>query len=78
MKFEMDSMYSNKVWTLVDPPVDIRHIGCKWVYKQKLRVDGEVVARKACLVAKGYTQRQSIDYEETFSPIVMLKSFSYF
>ncbi|KAH9680155.1 hypothetical protein KPL71_026443 [Citrus sinensis] len=36
MKSEMDSMYSNHVWTLVDEPKDIKPIGCKWIYKRKL------------------------------------------
>ena len=57
MQFEMNSMYSNKVWTLVDPPQGIVPIGCKWVYKRKLGVDGEVATYKARLEAKGYTQK---------------------
>ncbi|KAL0394987.1 UNVERIFIED_CONTAM: hypothetical protein Slati_4464900 [Sesamum latifolium] len=56
MKFEMDSMGSNQVWTLVDPPKGVRPVGCKWVYK-KLGADGQVTAFKARLVAKGYTQQ---------------------
>ncbi|KAL0434645.1 UNVERIFIED_CONTAM: Retrovirus-related Pol polyprotein from transposon TNT 1-94 [Sesamum radiatum] len=36
MKSEMDSMGSNQVWTLVDPPKGARPVGCKWVYKRKL------------------------------------------
>ncbi|KAL0434998.1 UNVERIFIED_CONTAM: hypothetical protein Sradi_0207700 [Sesamum radiatum] len=40
MRSEMDSMGSNKVWTLVDPPEGFKPIGCKWVYKQKLQADG--------------------------------------
>ena len=35
MKAEMVSMHSNKVWELVEPPVDIKPIGYKWVYKRK-------------------------------------------
>ncbi|KAL0416260.1 UNVERIFIED_CONTAM: hypothetical protein Slati_3457900 [Sesamum latifolium] len=52
MKSEMDSMGSNQVWTLVDPPKGARPVGCKWVYKCKLGADGEVTAIKARLVAK--------------------------
>ncbi|KAL0445125.1 UNVERIFIED_CONTAM: hypothetical protein Slati_2235200 [Sesamum latifolium] len=56
MKSKMDSMGSNQVWTLVDPPKGARPVGCKWVYKSKFGADGEVTAFKARLVAKGYTQ----------------------
>ncbi|KAL0368346.1 UNVERIFIED_CONTAM: hypothetical protein Scaly_1053500, partial [Sesamum calycinum] len=36
MKSEIDSMGSNQVWTLVDPPKGIKPVGCEWVYKCKL------------------------------------------
>ncbi|KAL0448437.1 UNVERIFIED_CONTAM: Retrovirus-related Pol polyprotein from transposon RE2 [Sesamum latifolium] len=74
MRFEMDSMSSNKVWTLVDPPKGFKPIGCKRVYKRKLGADGEVTTFKARLVTKGYTQRPSVDFEETYSSIAMAKS----
>ncbi|KAA0062199.1 gag/pol protein [Cucumis melo var. makuwa] len=35
MDLEMESMYSNSVWTLVDQPNDVKPIGCKWIYKRK-------------------------------------------
>ena len=69
MKTEMESMYSNQVWLLVDPHIGVKPIGCKWIYKRKRGVDGKVKTFKARLVVKGYTQKEGFDYEETFSPV---------
>ncbi|KAL0290693.1 UNVERIFIED_CONTAM: Retrovirus-related Pol polyprotein from transposon RE2 [Sesamum radiatum] len=74
MKSEMDSIGSNQVWTLVDPPKGVMLVGRKWTYKHKLGADGEVTAFKARLMAKGYTQRPRVDFEETYSSVAMAKS----
>ncbi|KAL4388746.1 hypothetical protein GQ457_09G017270 [Hibiscus cannabinus] len=52
MRFEMDSMSDNHVWNLVEPPVGIKPIGCKWVFKKKTDMDGNVQTYKGRLVAK--------------------------
>ena len=74
MKSEMGSMYENKVWTLVDLPDDRQAIENKWIFKKKTDADANVTVYKARLVAKGFRQVQGIDYDETFSPVAMLKS----
>ena len=57
IKSEIDSMYSNQVWILVDAPEDMTPIGCKWVYKKKIEADGQVETYKARLVAKNFRQK---------------------
>src|SRR6266516_5731182 len=74
MKSEMGSIYENKVWTLVDLPDDRQAIENKWIFKRKTDADGNVTVYKAPLVAKGFRQVQGVDYDETFSPVAMLKS----
>ena len=74
MKAKLASMVSNQVWDLIEALANIKPIGCKWVNKRKRGSDGKVETFKARLVVKGYTQREGIDYEETFSPVDMIKS----
>ena len=74
MKSEMGSMYENKVWTLVDLPDDRQAIENKWIFKNKTDAHGNVTVYKARLIAKGFRQVQGVDYNETFSPVAMLKS----
>ena len=74
MKSEMQSMYDNQVWDLVDPPEGVKPIGNKWVFKRKIDMDGKLTIYKARLVAKGFRQIQGVDYDETFSHVAMFKS----
>ena len=68
LKSEMQSMYDNQVWNLVDPP-EGAVIGCKWVHKIK-----HDMTFKSKLIAKGFKQTHGIDYDETFSSVFMHKS----
>ncbi|KAL0286960.1 UNVERIFIED_CONTAM: hypothetical protein Scaly_2779200 [Sesamum calycinum] len=74
MKSKMDSMSLNHVWMLMDRPMGVKPVGCKWVYKHKICADGEVTSFKPRLVTKGYTQRPEVDFEKIFSPVAMAKS----
>ncbi|RVW72857.1 Retrovirus-related Pol polyprotein from transposon TNT 1-94 [Vitis vinifera] len=69
MKDEMSSMKCNDVWDLVELPNGAKTIGCKWVFKTKKDSLGNIERYKAKLVAKGFTQKEGIDYTETFSPV---------
>ena len=74
MNSEIESMHINKVWTLEDVPKGSNHIGCKWIFKNKIGADGKIETYKARMVAKGYRQILVIDYDKTFSPVAMHKS----
>ena len=57
MKFKIDFMYTNQIWTLIDPPEGVTPIGCKWIYKKKIGVDDQVETYKVRLVAKIFRQK---------------------
>ena len=74
MKSEMRSMYENKVWTLINLPIDRWAIEIKWIFKRKTDADSSVTIYKARTITKGFWQVQSVDYDEIFSLVSMLKS----
>ena len=53
MQEELNQFTRNDVWELVPRPEDKTIIGTKWVYKNKMNEQGEVVRNKARLVAQG-------------------------
>jgi len=70
MKDEMKSMKDSEVWDLVELPEGVKPIGCKWIFKTKKDSKGNIERYKARLIAKGFTQKESIDYKKNlFSSI---------
>lgn len=64
----------NKTWELVDQPKNRDAIGAKWIYKTKLNPNGSIQKHKARLVARGFTQKPSIDFYKIFAPIARLET----
>eukprot|EP00253_Pinus_taeda_P008453 PITA_08453 len=74
MHEEMESIYRNDTWDLVELPEGKTPIGCKWLYKPKVNADGTVEKFKARLVAKGYSQQEGIYFDDTFAPVAKLNT----
>jgi hypothetical protein len=72
MNEELDQIEKNVTWELVPRPTNKNVIGSKWVYKNKMNEQGNIVRNKARLVCKGYAQIEGLDFDETFAPIARL------
>ena len=67
-------MKKKNTWQLTDLPKGHKAIDVKWVYKIKVKVNGEIDRYKARLVAKGFEQREGYDYGEIFFPIARMET----
>jgi len=71
MQDELNQFTRNDVWFLVPKTDDMNIIGTKWIFRNKMDEDGNIVRNKARLVAKGYNQEEGI---ETYAPVARLEA----
>ncbi|GJV48734.1 retrovirus-related pol polyprotein from transposon TNT 1-94 [Tanacetum coccineum] len=69
MQEELHQFERLQVWELVDKPFGKIVIKLKWLWKSKKDEDQTVIRNKTRLVAKGYAQKEGIDFEESFAPV---------
>ncbi|GKE24024.1 retrovirus-related pol polyprotein from transposon TNT 1-94 [Tanacetum coccineum] len=74
MQEELHQLDRLQVWELVDKPFGKTVIKLKWLWKNKKDEDQTVIPNKAQLVAKGYAQKEGIDFEESFAPVARLEA----
>jgi len=63
---------------LVPIPNDKNVTGTKWIFKNKLNKNRDVIRNKARLVCKGYAQQEGIEFEETFALVAGLEAIRMF
>eukprot|EP00253_Pinus_taeda_P030607 PITA_30607 len=78
MDKELKQIEKNNTWELVPRPKYKNVIGTKWIFKNKVNENGDVVRNKARLVCKEYAQQEGIDFEETFAPVARLEAIRMF
>ena len=66
---ESESIIHNHTWELVDLSLGSKPLGCKWIFKRKMKTDGSIDKYKKKLVAKGYKQQEGLDYFDTYPPV---------
>ncbi|GKF80773.1 zinc finger, CCHC-type containing protein, partial [Tanacetum coccineum] len=61
-------------WVLADLPPGCKPLGCKWIFKIKLKVDGTIEKFKARLVIQGFRQKSGIDYFDTYALVARIST----
>jgi len=65
MAEEFNDLVQNDTWHLVPYCDDMNLLSCKWIYCIECNSDGYIEHQKACLVFKGFSELDGLDYNET-------------
>ncbi|KAJ9556386.1 hypothetical protein OSB04_011000 [Centaurea solstitialis] len=71
---ELSSILENNTWVLSDLPPGFKPLGCKWIFKKKMKVDGTIDKFKARLVIQGFRQKPGIVYFDTYAPVARIST----
>jgi hypothetical protein len=74
MMEEYSSIMRNDVWEIVPRPDGNSLVTSRWTFKIKHVADGNIEKYKARFVARGFSQKEGVDYEETFAPVAKYAS----
>nr|GEV54579.1 retrovirus-related Pol polyprotein from transposon TNT 1-94 [Tanacetum cinerariifolium] len=78
MQEELHQFDRLKLWELVDKPLCKNVINMKWLWKNKRDEENTVIRNKSRLLAKGYAQKEGVDFEESFVPVAQLEAIRLF
>ena len=71
---EYQSIMKNDVWDVFPRPEGKSVVTSKWIYKIKHAADDSIEKYKARFVARGFSQKEGTDYEETFASVARYSS----
>nr|GEU64458.1 retrovirus-related Pol polyprotein from transposon TNT 1-94 [Tanacetum cinerariifolium] len=74
MQDELHQFDRLDVWELVDRPLCKNVINMKWLWKNKRDEENTVIRNKSRLVAKGYAQKEGVNFKESFAPVARLEA----
>nr|GEU92970.1 retrovirus-related Pol polyprotein from transposon TNT 1-94 [Tanacetum cinerariifolium] len=74
MQEELHQFDRLELWELVDRPLCKNVINLKWLWKNKHDEENTIIRNKSRLVAKGYAQKEGVDFKESFAPVAWLEA----